>query len=162
MKYGDCNASFFHRTTIVQRHKNKVFRLDNDDGSVVESRKEIGLMIVDYFQRLFTSSRGGCFDWIDVVVMDSMNDVLCIDFTIEEVRTIAFQIGASSALGPDVFSEIFYQHHWSIIGPKVTQAIQNFFISNDALLFIEANEDNAINLKDILVLYCQVLGQEIN
>lgn len=101
---------------------------------MVEQGKLIGNLFVDHFKNLFTKGRVNTFDWclnqVDKVVTGDMNDFLYTLITLDEVKTITFQIGVLNALGPNEFPQIFYQANQSTIGSSVTHVVQNFFLSS--------------------------------
>ncbi|GKV49287.1 hypothetical protein SLEP1_g56044 [Rubroshorea leprosula] len=52
------------------------------------------------------------------VITSEMNNSLCADITLEEVRAATFQLGAFKAPGPDGFPGVFYQKHWDLVGEQ--------------------------------------------
>ena len=63
---------------------------------------------------------------VPVRVTDVMNESLEAHFTAQEVERALFMMGANKALGPDGFTEGFYQAHWDVVGPSITNAVLNF------------------------------------
>jgi hypothetical protein len=55
-----------------------------------------------------------------------MNEELTKPFTASEVERAMFMMGANKAPGPDGFTAGFYQHHWKLLGPRITDAALNF------------------------------------
>ncbi|CAL9030237.1 unnamed protein product [Prunus brigantina] len=45
----------------------------------------------------------------------------------EEIKEVAFQLGASKAPGPDGFSGIFYHNYWEIIREDLCKMVKAFF-----------------------------------
>ncbi|XP_026409985.1 uncharacterized protein LOC113305093 [Papaver somniferum] len=58
------------------------------------------------------------------------NDILEAPLSDEEIRVIAFQMGAKKAPGPDGFTGLFYQSYWDIVGDNVTQMVKQFYKKN--------------------------------
>jgi hypothetical protein len=56
-----------------------------------------------------------------------MNEELEKPYSTQEVEKALFMMGASKAPGPDGFTMGFYQTHWEMVGPSVTNAVLNFF-----------------------------------
>jgi hypothetical protein len=64
-------------------------------------------------------------------VSDVMNDRLARTFTAEEVERAIFAMGASKAPGPDGLTAGFYQLHWELLGPCITNGVLNFLNGGD-------------------------------
>lgn len=87
---------------------------------------------VDYFHKLFSTSNpvfGGVIESMQRVVTDEMNSKLLKNVSPEEVKEAVFQMGPWKAPGPDGYPAMFYQAYWGIVGEKVINAVQHFFIS---------------------------------
>nr|GLL16686.1 uncharacterized protein LOC109158536 [Ipomoea trifida] len=66
-KGGDKNTKYFHNSVKMRRRRNKVTRLKNDDGEWVDSAEEVGGVMVDYFQQLFTAQDGEMEDVVSCI-----------------------------------------------------------------------------------------------
>lgn len=72
----------------------------------------MGLIIMDYFNNLFSKSNGdylGVTELIESVVSDSGNDRLLAPFSANEFHRAVFQMRLSKALDPDGMNSPFYQ-----------------------------------------------------
>jgi hypothetical protein len=54
-----------------------------------------------------------------------MNNILCAEYTEEEVRNAMFSIGDLKTPGPDGMPSIFFKHFWSTVGNQVTVEVLN-------------------------------------
>lgn len=54
LRLGDKNTKFFHTATLVRRARNKVERLQNEDGSWVTDNEVMKNMAVHYYEELFS------------------------------------------------------------------------------------------------------------
>ncbi|GKV28813.1 hypothetical protein SLEP1_g37812 [Rubroshorea leprosula] len=76
------------------------------------------------------------------VITSEMNNSLCADITLEEVKAATFQLGAFKAPGLDGFPGVFYQKHWDLVGGDVHKAISRFWATG--FLLKEFNKMNII------------------
>lgn len=85
-------------------------------------------MIQSYFQQLFTNDPS--LEANEVVhlfqehVTRDMNDILCRDFSEEEIGDALFQIGPLKAPGIDGFPARFYQRNWDVMKAEVVNAVR--------------------------------------
>lgn len=82
LKGGDADSRFFHLSTTQRRRKNRVLRLEDDNGVIVERENEIRNLFEIYYEELFTSSGcsiswGNSLDHVNHVVTEEMNFELC-------------------------------------------------------------------------------------
>ncbi|CAL8157860.1 unnamed protein product [Prunus armeniaca] len=113
---GDRNTKFFHLTAVIRRRRNKIKRLKNNDGLLVEKAAGIKALAVEYFS--------GQFNQVQVAVPDMVlpnlfpgisNDDLALlgkNIELDEVKESLFNIGSLKAPGVDGFPACFYQSQW--------------------------------------------------
>ncbi|KAL8142510.1 hypothetical protein V2J09_015542 [Rumex salicifolius] len=51
---GDRNTKFYHLTTVIRRHANRILALQNDNGEWIYEPEALENLVQDYFARLFT------------------------------------------------------------------------------------------------------------
>ncbi|CAN0886591.1 Transposon TX1 uncharacterized 149 kDa protein [Linum grandiflorum] len=136
---GDRNTSFFHCTTIINRHFNHIGPLASVDGSVITSEEGKAAEAVNFYTSLFQSqatsaSPSNEFPSLGPVrVINDMNLALTRPFSDNDIRKAVFAIGSTKSPGSDGFTAGFYQHFWHIIGQNVCSAIRAFFHSSRML-----------------------------
>lgn len=123
LKEGDKNTSYFHAFASDRRRKNTIKRLRKEDGGWVEGQSNLKGLVHNYFSDLFTSS--GPADNTNVTryvlpkVDRQMNQILCAEYSREEVKSAIDDIGDLKAPGPDGMPALFYKRFWHIVGEKV-------------------------------------------
>ena len=105
----------------------------DENGRWLEGDKHVEELMLQYYERLFTSSDPTDFEEIlDVVqhkVTPRMNQVLVREFTEVEVKNAIKQMYSLKSPGPDGMLTLFYQHFWPKIGVVVTSTILAFLNS---------------------------------
>ncbi|XP_062014406.1 uncharacterized protein LOC133730919 [Rosa rugosa] len=126
LAHGDANTRFFHQTTLMNRRRNKILRLDDGNGSWLTKETEIVSHLTQYFKDIYTGSPPTLVDevlhFVDPVVTSVMNDALLADISLTDVHQAVFELGALKAPGPDGFSGTFYQAYWEIVKDIVLNA----------------------------------------
>lgn len=155
LQAGDKNTSFFHKSVLQRRSKNKVVRIRNERGQWLENEEEILVSFQDYYRNLFEEEEITNVDQvlgvIKPVIVGDLKHSLDSDIVPEEITRAVFQLGANKAPGPDGYNGFFFQKYWHIVGPDVTAAVLNFFSTGIM--------PSSLNSTD-LVLIPKVLGPE--
>jgi gas vesicle protein len=111
------------------KKRNKIEKLQREDDEWVSDKEQLKNHIADYFYNLFSSSAGQNIEEILQVVPtkvnSGMNEILCAEYTKEEIKDALDNIGDLKAPGPDGMPSIFYKRFWNIVGEKVTQEALN-------------------------------------
>jgi hypothetical protein len=81
-------------------------------------------------------------DYFERRVSEDTNDLLCKDFSDEEIGDALFQIGPHKAPGRDGFLAPFFQRNWRTIKVDVIQAVKCFF--RDGVMPEEVNDTNVV------------------
>ncbi|XP_071683392.1 uncharacterized protein [Lolium perenne] len=131
LKEGDRNTKFFHRKATWRSKKNKIEKLQQDNGSVIVDKEQMKEMTNQFFKDLYTADPGVQPEAIleDMVpqISEEINEKLCADFSNEEIGTALFQIGPLKAPGRDGFPARFFQRHWGVFKEDITEAVKEFF-----------------------------------
>jgi hypothetical protein len=105
--------------------------LVGDDGSVIKDVDKIKEMTEVFFKSLYsrdeTVEPDGILKLIQRKIDANTNDILCKDFTDEEISNALFQIGPMKAPGPDGYPARFFQRNWALIKDEVIAAVKEFF-----------------------------------
>ena len=82
-----------------------------------------------FFFNLFSSKAGyNITEILQVVptkVDNSMNNVLCAEYSPEEVKTALENTGDLKVPGPDGMPVIFFKRFWQIVGDQLTREVLN-------------------------------------
>lgn len=128
---GDRNTKYFHGSVQRKRAQNKVFSLIDESGVEQFSNGSKGNIVVDYFQKLFTSSQpqdaSTLLDGMTPRVTQAMNVELTKPITNAEIKQAVFSIKSSSAPGTDGMTGLFFQTYWNVVGQQVIEEVKKFF-----------------------------------
>lgn len=90
------------------------------------------------------------------VISETQNAALVEDFTIEESSTAIKQMHPDEASGSDGLNPAFFQHFWSLMGPKIFQRCKNWLQEcsfpanlNDINVVLISKKENADSMKDL-------------
>uniref|UniRef100_A0A2N9G4J9 Reverse transcriptase zinc-binding domain-containing protein n=1 Tax=Fagus sylvatica TaxID=28930 RepID=A0A2N9G4J9_FAGSY len=131
LKEGDQNSRFFHLSTIIRRRRNYINEIKANDGSWLNSRKDIGdyftAKFIDLYQSQHPQFPPNLEDLIEACISDAENEALCSVLSEYEIKRAVFEMNPLKAPGPDGLPGLFYKHYWSIVGSQVIAAVQGFF-----------------------------------
>ena len=128
---GDKNTKFFHASVKANRAKKSIEMLLDGNGRENRSEASKGMVAVDFFTSLFSSTNPSDFSELfqDFIprVTHSMNVELIRNVTSLEVKEALFSINPSKAPGADGMTSLFFQQFWEVVGNQVTSEVCNFF-----------------------------------
>ncbi|KAE8681243.1 hypothetical protein F3Y22_tig00111332pilonHSYRG00015 [Hibiscus syriacus] len=120
LKDGDRNSSFFHARANGRRKKNWIEGLENEGGVWCDRLEDIFGIASRYFSSLFHSSAANpdeeIFQAIEHCIDPSDNEMLCREFSTEEVIFAFSQVNPSKAPGFDGLPGHFFRSFWNIVG----------------------------------------------
>lgn len=135
LKEGDRNTAFFHAKSREQAQTNWISALKKEDGSIITNQDDLETEAMDFYLKLFTRQEvldpGPILNCVPGKVTEQMNEMLLKPFQEDEVREALFMMNPNKAPGPDGLTAGFYQHHWELIGPSVTNAVLDFLQGGD-------------------------------
>lgn len=167
MKEGDKNTNFFHRTVKVHNARNKILRLSNENGDIIEDYSMIETEVTIYFEKLFTEpnpSELPCQNWPGRTLTDAQGHTLSQLVTKQEIKEALFSINSNSAPGPDGYTAVFFKDNWVTIENDFTEAIEYFFKQQFMYYHINATSislipktENPTKMKDFRpISFCNV------
>jgi len=126
LREGDRSTSFFQAKSKERAKTNQISLLKNNVGDVVTEQEELEKVAKDFYVNLFTAQEALDNDHVPMKVTQQMNEELIKPFTTIEVERALFMMEANKAPGPNGFTAGFYQHHWKLLGPRITNVVLNF------------------------------------
>lgn len=113
LKSGNLNTKYFHSRASQRNKRNFISKLLLDDGTVEEDKAKIGLVFVEYYRNIFTSSNPFDFEpilrGVEPKIMIEMNASLTREFIAEEVELALKQMKSLTAPGPNGMPPLFYK-----------------------------------------------------
>ena len=80
---------------------------------MTDNIQEMEALATSFFQNLYTANQGVqpdiILDKIEPLITEQLNEMLCSEFSDEEISNALFQIGPLKAPGADGFPARFYQ-----------------------------------------------------
>ena len=131
--FGDQNTSFFHISTVVRRHRNKIRCIKDAVGNWLTDDTEVKEHIRNRFMNLYTTDLSWstkssvvpnfscCF------FSDEIRDRIGSGVTVEEIRASLWALKPFKAPGPDGLHAGFYQHFWMEVKNSVCEEIKEVF-----------------------------------
>jgi hypothetical protein len=128
---GGNNTKYFHLIANGKHRKKKIFKLEQDEGTIVGD-ENLKVYITEYYKKLFgdpdPSSVSLSEDRMNDIpqLAPAKNDLLIANFSLEEIHEAIFQMEHNKAPGPDGFPVEFYQQFWDIIKSDLMALFQCF------------------------------------
>jgi hypothetical protein len=129
---GDANTRFFHLVANGKHRKQQIFKLEDDQGSVVVGQECLKSHITRYYKNLFGPPDSPQMSLTEDHIIDipqvspEENDTLTSNFSEIEVRNAVFQMEHNKAPGPDGFPAEFYQVFWGVIKDDLLSLFSEF------------------------------------
>lgn len=131
LKEGNRNTKYFHAKTKKRRARNRIIKLKNSMGQLVETEDEIEQVAVEYFSNLFETSNPSSYEesirCIAEKVTGEMNAAVTAPVSDTEIRDDVFPINPDRAPGPNGMTSLFYQRFWKMVGEDVSSIVNEFF-----------------------------------
>lgn len=159
LQAGDKNTKYFHSKTKQRRHINRITCLQDDQGKLFSTAKDIRKHVEHYFRSLYTSN--GCtldsnlLKGIPSTVTEEINSNITAPVTEREIKSAVFAMDPDKSPGPDGMTPAFYQQHWDIIKTGVISFVQLFFQHNrldprinETHICLIPKVENPVSIKD--------------
>lgn len=131
LKEGDRNTKYFHQKAIWRSRKNRIRRLKASNGQWCDDPVQMAAMAQDFFKSLYSRDDNvnpeALVSLLQQGVSSEMNEMLCMEFSDEEIGNALFQIGPLKAPGPDGFPARFFQRNWGMMKEDIGRAVKEFF-----------------------------------
>jgi hypothetical protein len=99
----------------IHLRRQRIYSLENDDGTCIVDEEELKNHIANYYKNLFGKPNASSIELGESIihdipqVSDSENEILTANFTMDEVKKAVFNMEHNKAPGPDGFPAEFYQ-----------------------------------------------------
>ncbi|XP_050281711.1 uncharacterized protein LOC126722610 [Quercus robur] len=105
LKHGDRNTKFFHSKALQRQRRNFIKGIRNSDNVWVEEVGEVADVALSYFENMFKAGDSDrveeCLVAVQHKVDPNMQEISSRDYSVEEIKTVVFQMGSTKAHGPD-------------------------------------------------------------
>ncbi|KAG7595163.1 Endonuclease/exonuclease/phosphatase superfamily [Arabidopsis thaliana x Arabidopsis arenosa] len=137
---GDSNTRYFHRMADSRKSLNTITTMFDESGLQIDTQKGIIDHCANYFETLLGDENGPFLleqEDMNLLLTYRCSPVQCSEleavFTDNEIKAAFFSLPRNKACGPDGFPAEFFKESWCVIGPEVTAAVREFFISGRLL-----------------------------
>lgn len=132
---GDKNTSYFHKVVQRRRAANRILKLHDDQGRVIQNYEDIELFATRHFENLYSMEGdvelSSIDEWLEGVGIPTLSDCHITGLNQPVKNTEIFdavnQLEAFNSPGPDGLPPGFYQHFWSVLGNDICNLVQSFF-----------------------------------
>ncbi|KAL0440718.1 UNVERIFIED_CONTAM: Retrovirus-related Pol polyprotein from type-2 retrotransposable element R2DM [Sesamum radiatum] len=164
-KGGDQCSKVFFRRVATRRANKRIFQISDNDSHVQTDPTTINSVFVAYFQGLLGGERTvRVLDlhylrpWARHILTEEEARALVRPVTIDDVKTIMFDIEEDKSPGPDGFSLGFYKAAWPIVGEEISKAIMDFFNTDRCALKVDLRKAYDTVEWDFLFATLQMFG----
>lgn len=122
---GDSNTRYFHASASTRRRSNKIDKLHDEEGNMVDNQRDLCEVAKTYFMLFFEENHGLNNPIMDIVqrcVSPYDNARLVAPFTEDEFRIAVLYMHPDKAPGPDGPNPAFYHHFSDLCGKEFTVA----------------------------------------
>ncbi|XP_020679069.1 uncharacterized protein LOC110097160 [Dendrobium catenatum] len=127
---GDGNSKFFHSYDSSRRNSNKIIKIKDEDGWLVEEQCQMEEVFLRFFQKKWEARRSNLEGW--PTNTNSMNswdkNLLDAKLSMAEVEEVVQQLGGNTSPGNNGISHTFIKVYCEIIKEDFWKAISYFFI----------------------------------
>ena len=135
--FGDRNTSFFHITTLVRRHRNKIRSIKNSVGEWITDEAGIKYYILSEYQKLFETGLCGANSPTNLEnfpccgLSEEEKDRLSTSVTAEEVKQGLWSLKPFKAPGSDGLHTGFFQYFWEDVQGSMCKEVMEIFRSEE-------------------------------
>jgi hypothetical protein len=133
---GDNNTKYFHLVANGKHQRQRIYSLENDDGTCIVDEEKLKNHITNYYKNLFGKPDATSIELDESIihdipqVSDSENEILIANFTMDEVKKAVINMEHNKAPGPDGFPAEFYQVFWEVIKYDLSALFENLHKSS--------------------------------
>ncbi|XP_020694470.1 uncharacterized protein LOC110108248 [Dendrobium catenatum] len=130
MNEGDCNTKFYHSFASARRNNNRILKIKNENGIVIEEQSQIEDIFKQFFKFKWKQRCCNLSNWPNPEKILNEEDKfnLSKDFTMEEIENVIKNLGNNIAPGSDGVTYSFIKGYWNIVKDDFLKALNQFFI----------------------------------
>ncbi|XP_020096969.1 uncharacterized protein LOC109716078, partial [Ananas comosus] len=129
---GDLNTKFFHNTTRIRRHRNRINFIKCSNGVHATNQVDITNEFCRFYLSLWmpnTRTDSMPVSWPDLPAISQENaEVLIKPIEDLEIKQALWSMPNGKAPGPDGLQAEFFKNYWDIVGLDLCKAIKHFFL----------------------------------
>ena len=131
--FGDRNTNFFHVSTLVKRHRNKIRCIKDEEGNWLTNEVEIKDYIRNGFKNLYMTelnmtSITSDISYFSCCFLDKEDRIrIDGDVTEEEIKAGLWGLKPFKAPWPDGLHAGFYQHFWIEVKNSFCKEVKGVF-----------------------------------
>ncbi|KAG7548232.1 Reverse transcriptase domain [Arabidopsis suecica] len=165
---GDSNSAYFHKMADMRKSINTIHFLVDENGVRYETQEAIKEHCCAYFESILGGT--AATQQLEQCDMDLLLSYRCSpeqksflesSFSNADIQEAFFSLPRNKASGPDGYSSEFFKGVWSVVGPEVVEAVQEFFRSgqllkqwNSTTLVLIPKITNASSLSEFRPISC--------
>lgn len=135
MLNGERNIIYFHRLVKCMRATNRILKLQNDQGVLVDDYEELERLALDHFKCIYSiDSQRNSSDldrWLDSlnILKISQDQISELEKPLEhrEIFEALSQKEAFNSPGPDGLPPGFFKSYWGIVDWDIVNMVHSFF-----------------------------------
>ena len=140
---GDRNTKYFHNLAKLKAKTNKITTIRHGE-QLISDPQLIAAHITNHFKTIFCTSsvlqdNRLVEETIPCLITESINNMLTLTPSKEEIHNAVFALNKDGAPGPDGFGAVFFQTYWHIVKGDVENAVLDFFINSWMMPDFNAN-----------------------
>jgi hypothetical protein len=136
---------------------------------ITKDKKEMESLARSFFSDLYKAGPDvnpqALLQLYEPTISLEMNEMLCKEFSEQEIGDALFQMGPLKAPGPDGFPARFFQRNWELMKADVIRGVRHFFYSgvmppgvNETAIVLIPKKEQAEMLKDYRpISFCNVI-----
>ncbi|KAI0494122.1 hypothetical protein KFK09_024253 [Dendrobium nobile] len=149
---GDRNTKFFHAIANKNKINNRINKIRDSNGILLDNDDDISKSGVDFFLNMFNNNvvmeQVHNPSIIPNLISDADNILLCKIPLENEILEVLKDMNGDATAGPDGFTTLFFQKSWEIIKIDVIAAVQDFFSGNPYPKFFSSSNIVLIKKKE--------------
>ena len=129
LNLGDQNTFFFHRRMTVNRMRNKILSICDENGQKFDEVSDVKRVIVDFYVKLSRTKfaqriqgHSNMHTLIEPEVPENLKGSLIMAVSADEVKRAIYSIKGDKAPRPDGLNSAFFQQNWEVVRSNVILA----------------------------------------